>query len=73
MRALPMPVFVVVGEQDAPLVEPSRAMAATIPGATIAVIPGAGHSPQFENAGAWFAALDGFLASLPSEPAQARS
>jgi pimeloyl-ACP methyl ester carboxylesterase len=25
-----------------------------------------GHSPQFENPSAWFAALDGFLAALPA-------
>jgi pimeloyl-ACP methyl ester carboxylesterase len=73
MRALPMPVFVIVGEQDGPLVGPSRAMVDTIPGAALAVIPDAGHSPQFENAGAWFAALDGFLATLPEATAQARS
>jgi pimeloyl-ACP methyl ester carboxylesterase len=48
-------------------------MADTIPGAALAVIPDAGHSPQFENAGAWFAALDGFLATLPEATAQARS
>jgi hypothetical protein len=43
-------------------------MAATVPGAELAVIPTAGHSPQFENPAAWFAALHDFLADLPSLP-----
>ncbi len=32
-----------------------------MPGSELSVIPKAGHSPQFENPAAWFAALDGFL------------
>jgi pimeloyl-ACP methyl ester carboxylesterase len=39
-------------------------MAATIPGASLTVIPDAGHSPQFENPQAWWAALTGFLDGL---------
>jgi 2-succinyl-6-hydroxy-2,4-cyclohexadiene-1-carboxylate synthase len=64
MRALTMPVLVLVGEQDAPLVGPSHAMADAIAGASLVVVPDAGHSPQFENPDAWFDALNGFLASL---------
>jgi pimeloyl-ACP methyl ester carboxylesterase len=41
-------------------------MAATIPGARLAVIPGGGHSPQLEAPAAWWEALSGFLASLPA-------
>jgi pimeloyl-ACP methyl ester carboxylesterase len=65
MCALECPVLVIVGEQDRPLVQPSRAMAAAIPGATLAVIPNGGHSPQFENPAAWFEALSRFLSSVP--------
>src|SRR3546814_6504709 len=44
-----VPTLVVVGEQDRPFVRPSQAMAAAVPGARLAVIPDAGHSPRFEN------------------------
>jgi pimeloyl-ACP methyl ester carboxylesterase len=65
MRSLTCPVLVIIGEQDKPLLGPSRTMAEAIPGATLSVIPDAGHSPQFENGDAWFAALSTFLASVP--------
>jgi pimeloyl-ACP methyl ester carboxylesterase len=65
MRSLACPVLVVVGEQDGPLVGPSRRMADAIPGAALAVIADAGHSPQFENPQEWRRVLVEFLASLP--------
>jgi pimeloyl-ACP methyl ester carboxylesterase len=65
MRSLPCPVLVIVGEQDKPLLASSRAMADAIPGATLVVVPDAGHSPQFEQGDAWFSALSTFLASVP--------
>jgi pimeloyl-ACP methyl ester carboxylesterase len=55
------PTLVVVGELDAPFLAPSRAMVEAIPDARLAVIPGAGHSPQFESTDAWRAAVDDFL------------
>ncbi len=64
------PTLVIVGEQDTPFVGVSRDMAATIPGAELAVIPDAGHSPQFENPSAWLQALEEFLdATLRKSPA----
>jgi len=66
MRALPMPVLVIVGELDTPLLAPSRAMADAIPGATLAVIADGGHSPQFENGPEWRSALVEFLATVPA-------
>jgi pimeloyl-ACP methyl ester carboxylesterase len=39
-------------------------MADAIPGASLAVIDDAGHSPQFENPAQWLDALSGFLAGL---------
>ncbi len=64
------PTLVIVGEQDTPFVGVSRDMAATIPGAELAVIPDAGHSPQFENPSAWLQALEEFLdATLRESPA----
>jgi pimeloyl-ACP methyl ester carboxylesterase len=55
------PTLVVVGEQDAPFVGSAKRMADTVPGARLAVIPDAGHSPQFENPDAWWEALSTFL------------
>jgi 3-oxoadipate enol-lactonase len=66
LRALSIPTLVLVGEQDAPLLGQSRNMAEAIPGAELAVIPDAGHSPQFENTDAWWKALTDFLGSLPN-------
>jgi pimeloyl-ACP methyl ester carboxylesterase len=55
------PTLVLVGEQDTPFVDVSAAMAATIPGARLVIVPDAGHSPQFENPSVWFDTLDDFL------------
>jgi pimeloyl-ACP methyl ester carboxylesterase len=55
------PTLVIVGEQDEPFLGVSQETVDTIPGAEIVVIEHAGHSPQFENPAAWYAALSGFL------------
>lgn len=67
LAGVTLPTLVIVGDEDATFVEPCRQMAATVPGAELAVIPTAGHSPQFENPPAWFAALHGFLTGLPNQ------
>ncbi|HWF80213.1 MAG TPA: alpha/beta hydrolase, partial [Streptosporangiaceae bacterium] len=66
LRQLPewLPVLVIVGEQDEPFIGPSRQMAAAITGGALAVIPDAGHSPQFENTDAWWQILTGYLTGL---------
>ncbi len=61
LTALRCPTLVIVGDEDTPFLDGSRAMADIIPGAQLVVIPDAGHSPQFENPAAWFDAVDGFL------------
>lgn len=66
VAAVHVPTLVIVGEQDAPFVGPCRDMAVAIEGAQLAVIPDAGHSPQFENPDAWIDALSRFLASVPA-------
>jgi pimeloyl-ACP methyl ester carboxylesterase len=68
LRALPatLPVLVIAGEQDKPFLAPSRRMAEGVGQGTLAVIPDAGHSPQFENSDGWWQALAGFLAGLPA-------
>jgi 3-oxoadipate enol-lactonase len=66
LRLLPasLPVLLIVGEQDQPFLGPSRRMAAAIACSTLAVIPDAGHSPQFENSDAWWHSLTCYLAGL---------
>ncbi len=64
LAGLRVPTLVIVGEQDKPFLEPSRAIADVIPGAKLEVIAGAGHSAQFENWPAWWNALTGFVDSL---------
>ncbi len=65
---LDLPVLIIVGEHDIPgFVEASQAMADAIPGATITVLEGAAHSPQFETPDAWWATLTQFLDALPDD------
>ena len=59
-----VPTLVVVGEQDEPFVAQSEALAATIPGATLAVVPDAGHCPQQEAPAAWWEVVGAFLDRL---------
>ena len=70
LTSLAVPVLVIVGEEDAPFLDDSGRMADRIPGARLAVIPGGGHSPQFEATEAWWDALSGFLAELPLAPSR---
>jgi|tagenome__1003787_1003787.scaffolds.fasta_scaffold20917747_2 3-oxoadipate enol-lactonase len=64
--SLRSPLLILVGAQDKPFVLASDLMKEAIPDATLVVIPDAGHSPQFENPGAWIEALTGFLSTLPA-------
>ena len=65
LRSLNLPVCVIAGEYDLPgVVAGSRAIAAAIPGATLAVLDGAAHSPQFETPDAWWATVSEFLDAL---------
>jgi pimeloyl-ACP methyl ester carboxylesterase len=56
-----VPAIVIVGENDTPFLAASDYMAAKIPGAKKAVIPGAGHAANIDNPQAFNAALTGFL------------
>ncbi len=64
LAAIPVPTLVIVGEEDTPFLGDSRRMAETIPGGRLAIIPGGGHSPQFEAPDAWWDALSTFLAEV---------
>jgi pimeloyl-ACP methyl ester carboxylesterase len=52
---------VMVGAEDAPFLEPSRAMHEAIAGSQLVVIPGGGHCPQIETPAAWLAAIEAHL------------
>jgi pimeloyl-ACP methyl ester carboxylesterase len=61
LRKLSMHTLVIVGEQDDGFLKQSTAIAEAIPGARLEVIPGGGHSPQFEAPDAWWCVVRGFL------------
>lgn len=61
LTTVSVPTLVIVGEHDLPFLPASRAMASAIPGALLAEVPGAGHSPQREAPAAWWVALSEFL------------
>ncbi|HMF84407.1 MAG TPA: alpha/beta fold hydrolase [Acidimicrobiia bacterium] len=63
------PTLVIVGEQDAPFLDASWAMADVVPGAELVVVDDAGHSPQLENPSAWLDVLQHFLARVERAPA----
>jgi 2-succinyl-6-hydroxy-2,4-cyclohexadiene-1-carboxylate synthase len=63
MHAITCPTLVIVGEEDVHFVPAARAMAGAVRDARLVVVPDAGHSPQFENPDAFFAAVDEFLAT----------
>jgi 3-oxoadipate enol-lactonase len=52
---------VICGELDTGLVDASKHLASAIPGATLAMIPEAGHSPQYERPELFNAALAAHL------------
>ena len=62
-----VPTAVIVGELGTTMGDDCRRLAETIPGAHLTVIPGAGHVPQLEDPGAWWAAVSGFLSRLEVE------
>jgi 3-oxoadipate enol-lactonase len=66
LAALTVPLLILVGDQDEPFMLAAKLMKEAIPSAELAVVPNAGHSPQFENPQEWIAALTGFLAALPA-------
>jgi pimeloyl-ACP methyl ester carboxylesterase len=64
LRSIDLPTAVIVGGLDATMLDDCRRIATSIPGASLTVIPGAGHVPQLEQPAAWWDALSGFLDSL---------
>jgi 3-oxoadipate enol-lactonase len=64
LTSLAVPCLGIVGDQDTMFLEPMDAIVGAVAGARLAVIPDAGHSPQFENPPAWIAAMLEFLNPL---------
>jgi pimeloyl-ACP methyl ester carboxylesterase len=64
LAGLRVPTLIVVGDQDQPFVAPSEYMAKKIPGARLAVIPGAGHSSNLDQPEIFNRVLGEFLAGL---------
>ncbi len=62
LRTLAVPTMVVLGEDDEPFRLPSERLVEAIPGAHLTVVPGAAHSPQFENPAVWWEVVSSFLA-----------
>ncbi len=61
LRQLALPVLVIVGEEDTGFLRQCQDIADAIPGARLAVIGGAGHSPQLESPDRWWKAVTAFL------------
>jgi pimeloyl-ACP methyl ester carboxylesterase len=60
-----VPTLVITGAEDEMIpVEESRRIASAIPGATLVIVPGAGHLANLEQPEAFNAALNEFLAAL---------
>jgi pimeloyl-ACP methyl ester carboxylesterase len=64
LRTLRVPTLVLVGEEDAPALEPSRFLARTIPHATLKVFPKTGHTLQLEEPDMFNAAVLEFVRGL---------
>jgi len=69
MRSFTCPTLVIVGEQDAAFLTDCRAIAEAVPGAELAVIEDAGHSPQFENPRAYLEVMERFLRTVDARVA----
>ena len=64
LATIRVPTLIIVGDQDQPFVAPSEYMAKKIPGARLAVIPGAGHSSNLDQPEVFNRVLREFLAGL---------
>lgn len=64
LRGVAVPALIVCGERDEPFLEPSRLMHEAIAGSELVLVPGAGHSPQFETPEEFNRVLVGFLSKV---------
>jgi len=56
-----VPALVICGQNDEPFLQPSRDIAAAIPGGELTIIAGAGHTPQIETPAEFNRVLCGWL------------
>lgn len=59
-----VPTLIIVGDLDAPFIEPSKLMHERIPGSKLVVIPGAGHLANIERPSEFNEAMMAFLDTL---------
>jgi len=64
LRGLRTPTLIMVGDQDAPCVEPSLMMRALLPHAGLDVFPACGHTVNLEEPGLFNLHLAEFLAAV---------
>ena len=65
LPGLATPTLLLVGELDAKFVDIAERMAASMPDATVVVVPDAGHTVHVERPAAWLEAVTGFLSAPP--------
>jgi pimeloyl-ACP methyl ester carboxylesterase len=64
LTALRVPTLIMVGDQDAPCVEPSLVMRSYLPHAGLVVFPACGHTPNIEEPGLFNVHVAEFLAAV---------
>lgn len=64
LKALRVPTLIMVGDRDAPCVEPSLVMRGWIPHAGLVVFPACGHTPNLEEPGLFNVHVAEFLAAV---------
>lgn len=63
LAAMDMPVLLIAGSEDHRFSEIAEEMAALLPGARLAIVPGAGHNVHLERHAQWTRAVAAFLAA----------
>jgi len=64
LKALRVPTLIMVGDRDAPCVEPSLLMRGWMPHAGLVIFPACGHTPNIEEPGLFNIHVAEFLASV---------
>jgi pimeloyl-ACP methyl ester carboxylesterase len=64
LKALRVPTLIMVGDQDAPCVEPSLLMRSWIPHAGLVTFPACGHTPNIEEPASFNFHVSEFLAAV---------
>jgi pimeloyl-ACP methyl ester carboxylesterase len=73
LHRIGVPTLVVCGENDEPFLDACQQLHEGIGGSELAIIPGAAHTPQIENAAAFNPVLTGFLSRVHQGVAAAQT